>query len=70
MSEPDLKALPRPPSEPDDAECCHRGCCPCVFDYYDGAVARWRKRIEALGHDPDLVLGLFAKAIASQERRD
>jgi len=48
--------VPRPPTRPDDAECCHRGCCPCIFDYYDGALDRWRKRIETLGLDPDQVL--------------
>jgi hypothetical protein len=68
MSEPDLTGLPKPPTEPDDAECCHRGCVPCIFDYYDGALERWRRRIELLGRDPDAVLARF-REIASQERQ-
>ena len=56
---PDQPALPKPPGRPDIAECCQRGCVPCIFDYYDGALARWRKRIEAMGRNPDEVLAAF-----------
>jgi len=49
-------ALPRPPDKPDEDMCCHRGCCPCIFDYYYDALDRWKDRLTALGHDPDAVL--------------
>jgi len=48
--------LPRPPSKPEEWECCRRGCCPCIFDYYYDALERWETRIRALGHDPAEVL--------------
>ena len=48
--------LPRPPNKPDDLECCHRGCCPCIFDYYYDAMERWEAVIEARGLDPKEVL--------------
>ncbi len=51
---------PRPPQLPPDEECCHRGCDPCIFDYYDSAMERWRRRVEALGYDPDKLLAEFA----------
>jgi hypothetical protein len=47
---------PAPPYKPDDAECCHRGCSPCIFDYYADAMERREKRVRALGADPDAVL--------------
>jgi hypothetical protein len=49
-------AYPKPPPKPDDAECCHRHCEPCIFDYYDVAIERWKGRVRALGHDPDQIL--------------
>ena len=36
--------------------CCGRGCSPCIFDYYDDAMDRWRGRIVRLGLDPGEVL--------------
>jgi hypothetical protein len=48
--------LPRPPDKPEPWECCNRGCCPCIFDYYDDALERWEARVRALGHDPAQVL--------------
>lgn len=48
--------LPRPPMKPDPLECCNRGCCPCIFDYYYDALSRWEDRIRARGLDPDAVL--------------
>jgi hypothetical protein len=47
---------PRPPDKPPEEECCGRGCSPCIFDYYDIAMERWRKRVAALGFDPDRLL--------------
>lgn len=47
---------PKPPIKPEDHECCHRGCCPCIFDYYWDALDRWRARVEAMGLDPDDLL--------------
>ena len=54
MSQPGT--LPPPPTRPADYECCRRGCCPCIFDYYETALERWRARVEALGGDPDALL--------------
>jgi hypothetical protein len=48
--------LPPPPRRPADYECCRRGCCPCIFDYYERALTRWREKVEALGADPDALL--------------
>ncbi len=53
MAEP---AYPRPPDKPQDYECCKRGCCPCIFDYYYDALERWETRIRALGGDPAEIL--------------
>jgi Oxidoreductase-like protein, N-terminal len=36
--------------------CCGRGCCPCIFDYYDAAFAEWEENIRGLGLAPDDVL--------------
>ncbi len=52
---PDLGDLPKPPTQPDPMECCNRGCCPCIFDYYYDALERWETRIRARGLDPDEV---------------
>jgi len=52
----DAPQLPRPPDKPEAWECCQRGCCPCIFDYYYDALERWETRIRALGHDPAEVL--------------
>jgi hypothetical protein len=48
--------LPRPPDKPQDYECCRRGCCPCIFDYYYDALERWEARVRALGGDPATLL--------------
>ncbi|CAN7361818.1 hypothetical protein LJR225_002193 [Phenylobacterium sp. LjRoot225] len=48
--------LPPPPARPDDRECCGRGCCPCIFDYYEKALQRWRDKIQELGGDPESLL--------------
>ncbi len=52
--------LPRPPLKPHPDECCHRGCCPCILDYYEDALDRWRGRIRDRGMDPDEVLKAFS----------
>jgi len=49
-------AFPKPPDKPDDWECCKRGCCPCIFDYYYDALERWQDRVRALGGDPEQIL--------------
>ena len=54
MSSP--SAFPRPPNKPDDESCCHRGCCPCIFDYYWDSLARWEEAVRELGGDPDAEL--------------
>jgi hypothetical protein len=48
--------LPRPPEKPHPEECCNRGCCPCIMDYYYDALERWRDVVTAKGADPDAVL--------------
>jgi len=53
-------AIPRPPDKLQDYECCGRGCCPCIFDYYYDALERWEARVRALGHDPAEVLARLA----------
>ena len=40
--------LPPCPIEPDPYECCGRGCDPCIFDYYEKALARWERRVAEL----------------------
>ena len=47
--------IPSPPAEPHPDECCRRGCCPCIFDYYRDALERWKTTVRALGHDPEQV---------------
>jgi len=48
--------IPTPPTRPPEDECCHRGCEPCIFDYYERAVDRWSERVRKLGADPDEIL--------------
>ena len=57
----DVSNLPRPPDKPDPGECCSRGCCPCIFDYYEDAMERWEHMIRRLGADPDEVLKAFGR---------
>ncbi len=54
MTEPVI--IPTPPNRPHEDECCKRGCDPCIFDYYERAVERWRERVSLLGEDPDAIL--------------
>jgi hypothetical protein len=58
MAQPDPNTTkpPRPPDKPDPWECCNRGCCPCIMDYYDDALERWKVNVRKLGFDPDKVL--------------
>ncbi len=44
MSEDDPR--PIPPERPQDDMCCGRGCTPCIFDYYETAVARYEEALE------------------------
>jgi len=53
--------IPRPPDKPQDDECCQRGCCPCIFDYYYDAMERWKARVEALGYDPKEVMAKLGR---------
>lgn len=48
--------LPKPPDEPHPDECCNRGCCPCIFDYYQDALDRWKKTVREMGGDPEALL--------------
>ena len=38
---------PRPPEEPDPADCCGEGCVRCIYDVYDDAVERYREKLRA-----------------------
>ncbi|MEQ1610013.1 MAG: oxidoreductase-like domain-containing protein [Hyphomonadaceae bacterium] len=60
MSSP--SAFPRPPNKPDDESCCHRGCCPCIFDYYWDALAKWEEMVRELGGDPVAELALLGRS--------
>lgn len=42
------KPLPRPPREPDPADCCGSGCEPCIFEIYEERLERWRERCRAI----------------------
>jgi hypothetical protein len=64
MSPPDSPsepAIPRPPNKPESFECCNRGCCPCIFDYYWDALGRWETAVRELGRDPDEVLAAMGR---------
>jgi len=52
---------PRPPMKSDPRECCNRGCCPCIFDYYGDAMDRWEATVERMGLDPAQVLEAFER---------
>jgi hypothetical protein len=52
MTASDPPSWPSPPEPPDPAECCGRGCDPCILDYYDRALTRWEEKVRALGFDP------------------
>ena len=47
--------------KPHPDECCNRGCCPCIFDYYYDALERWKRVVIAQGHDPDKLLAAAEK---------
>jgi len=47
--------------KPDPQECCNRGCCPCIFDYYWDAMERWETAVTRMGLDPASVLKAFAR---------
>ncbi|MGA9341652.1 MAG: oxidoreductase-like domain-containing protein [Rhodanobacteraceae bacterium] len=38
---------PKPPQEPDPADCCGEGCVNCVFDVYEAAVERYEVALAA-----------------------
>jgi hypothetical protein len=42
------KDLPPPPERPEPDECCGGGCTPCIMDYYEEALERWRREVEAI----------------------
>ena len=55
-------SIPTPPNKPEQYECCNRGCCPCIFDYYWDALARWEETVRGLGADPDAVLASLGRS--------
>lgn len=40
--------LPEPPEKPLDSDCCGNGCTPCVFDFYDEEMLRWRMECDRI----------------------
>ncbi|WP_370635887.1 oxidoreductase-like domain-containing protein [Paralcaligenes sp. KSB-10] len=38
---------PTPPTRPDNDECCHSSCEPCIFDLYEDALDRYRAQLSA-----------------------
>ncbi|WP_051003566.1 oxidoreductase-like domain-containing protein [Cupriavidus sp. BIS7] len=38
---------PQPPERPGDNECCGSGCDPCVFDFYNDEMERYRQELRA-----------------------
>ncbi|MFJ7567783.1 oxidoreductase-like domain-containing protein [Herminiimonas sp. NPDC097707] len=38
---------PVPPVRPDNDECCHSGCEPCIFDLYELEMERYRAALKA-----------------------
>jgi hypothetical protein len=58
MTDP-AASVPRPPEKPHPDECCNRGCCPCIFDYYHDAQSRWEALVRQRGFDPDEVIKRF-----------
>ena len=59
--DPNRPHLPQPPDKPDALECCNRGCCPCIFDYYWDALERWEAVVRRLGSDPKQVLAAMGR---------
>jgi len=53
--------IPKPPDRPHEDECCHRGCSPCIMDYYEDALERWRERLRARGLNPDDALAAIRR---------
>ena len=47
--------------KPDPQECCNRGCCPCILDYYWDAMERWEATVQRMGLDPAAVLEAFER---------
>ena len=60
-SDPSVPNLPRPPTRPEEWECCGRGCCPCILDYYEDALARWEAAVRKLGVEPEDALAAMTK---------
>ncbi|MEX3840666.1 oxidoreductase-like domain-containing protein [Paraburkholderia sp. BR10882] len=44
---PDDDPRPQPPVCPDNDDCCHSGCDPCIFDLYDEEFGRYRAALAA-----------------------
>jgi len=38
---------PRPPPEPDAADCCGEGCVRCVYDVHEEALERYQRALQA-----------------------
>ncbi|CAG9260792.1 Oxidoreductase family protein [Paraburkholderia unamae] len=44
---PDDDPRPQPPECPNNDDCCHSGCDPCIFDLYDEEYGRYRTALAA-----------------------
>ncbi|CAD6541092.1 hypothetical protein LMG27952_03696 [Paraburkholderia hiiakae] len=44
---PDDDPRPQPPECPNNDDCCHSGCDPCIFDLYDEEFGRYRVALAA-----------------------
>ena len=47
MSQAAEDPRPIPPERPQDDMCCGRGCIPCIFEYYEEAMARYEREMAA-----------------------
>jgi len=49
MSTPaiDPDPMPQPPPQPDLDACCGNGCDPCIFDFYDLEMDKYRQALRA-----------------------
>jgi hypothetical protein len=47
VTTPDPDPMPQPPVQPDLDACCGNGCDPCIFDFHDLEMDRYRQALRA-----------------------